>query len=183
MNDDTSIPSFLCEKYQLYFCDLMERLKVTMTLLDYNYTRLNRFIRMLATDQMRVFNLRINEIPRIDEKEYPLALEFFLQFDSKIYSMNRISFIVSFRFLVHLFYMKTCSFRHARPRSLQEGLFCLQEPEARYELEACANCALCYPLYDRQYRSRKSVVDFNQSHQHTFVNGYKSILNSSAVIN
>lgn len=98
MHQDTSIPSFLCEKYQLYFCDLMERLKVTMTLLDYNYTRLNRFIRMLATDQMRVFNLRINEIPRIDEKEYPLALEFFLQFDSKIYSMNRISFIVSFRF-------------------------------------------------------------------------------------
>lgn len=97
MHQDTSIPSFLCEKYQLYFCDLMERLKVTMTLLDYNYTRLNRFIRMLATDQMRVFNLRINEIPRIDEKEYPLALEFFLQFDSKIYSMNRISFIVSFR--------------------------------------------------------------------------------------
>ncbi|CAF4480332.1 unnamed protein product, partial [Rotaria magnacalcarata] len=33
--------------------------------------------------------------------------------------------------------MKTCSLRYARPRTLNEGLFCLQEPEARYELSAC----------------------------------------------
>lgn len=77
--------------------------------------------------------------------------------------------------------MKTCSFRHARPRSLNEGLFCQQEPEARYELTACGNCALCYPQYDRTYRSKKSIVDFSQAHKYTFLNGYEAILNCSAV--
>lgn len=77
--------------------------------------------------------------------------------------------------------MKTCSLRYARPRTLNEGLFCLQEPEARYELSACGNCALCYPQYDRTYRVKKSIVDFSQAHQHTFLNGYHAILNCSAV--
>ncbi len=83
--------------------------------------------------------------------------------------------------LVHMFYMKTCSFRFARPRSMNEGLFCIQTPEARYELVACGNRGLCYPQYDTTYRAKKSVVEFNQAHQHTFVNGYQTILNCSAV--
>ena len=77
--------------------------------------------------------------------------------------------------------MKTCAFRYARPRSLHEGLFCLQKPEARYELVACGNCGLCYPLYDMTYRSKKFIIEFSQAHQHTFVNGYRAILNCSAV--
>ena len=77
--------------------------------------------------------------------------------------------------------MKTCSFRYARPRTLHEGLFCIQEPEARYELAACGNCGLCYPKYDRTYRTRKAIVEFSQAHRHIFVNGYQSILNCSAV--
>ncbi|CAF3826209.1 unnamed protein product [Rotaria sp. Silwood1] len=76
--------------------------------------------------------------------------------------------------------MKTCSFRHARPRTLNEGLFCLREPEARYELAACGNCGLCYPKYDMRYRSKKNIVEFNQGHQHTFITKYQSILNCSA---
>jgi hypothetical protein len=79
-----------------------------------------------------------------------------------------------------MFYMKTCSFRLARPRASNEGLFCLQEPEARYELSACGNCGLCHPQYDRKYRSRKSIVEFSSTHQYTFLNGYQSILNCSA---
>ena len=82
-----------------------------------------------------------------------------------------------------MFYMKTCPFRHARPRTLNEGLFCLQEPEARYELLECANCGLCYPQYDMTYRTNKSIVKFNQAHKHTFINGYQAILNCSAVCN
>jgi len=77
--------------------------------------------------------------------------------------------------------MKTCSFRFARPRSLNEGLFCLQDPEARYELAACGNCGLCYPQYDMTHRLNKFVVKFNQAHRHRFVNGYEAILNCSAV--
>ncbi|CAF3104581.1 unnamed protein product [Rotaria sp. Silwood2] len=162
INNDTSTSSFLREKYHLYFDDLLERLKVDISILDYNYTRLNKYMRMLAYEQIRAFNLRPDEIQRIDEKEYPIALEFFLQFD------------------VNMFYMKTCSFRYARPRTLNEGLFCLQEPEARYELSACGNCGLCYPQYDMTYRTKKSIVEFSQAHKHTFVNGYETILNSSA---
>ncbi|CAF4999883.1 unnamed protein product, partial [Rotaria sp. Silwood1] len=162
VQNNTTIPSFLREKYHLYYDDLLERLKVDFGILDFNYTRFNKYMRMLAYEQMRVFNLRPHEIPRIDEKEYPIALEFYLQFD------------------VDLFYMKTCSFRHARPRTMHEGLFCLQEPEARYELTACGNCGLCYPQYDMAYRSKKFIVDFSQAHKHTFLNGYQSILNCSA---
>ena len=80
---DVLVPSFLREKQQLFFGDLLERLKVDMALLDYNYTRLNKFMRMLTDDQMRVYNLRPHETQWIDEKEYPVALEFYLQFDRK----------------------------------------------------------------------------------------------------
>lgn len=83
-DNNPSVPSFLREKYHMLFSDLIQRLKVDMTLLDYNYTRLNKYIRMFAYEQIRVFNLRLNEIPCIDEQEYPLALEFFLQFDRMI---------------------------------------------------------------------------------------------------
>jgi hypothetical protein len=180
MDRDVTVPSFLREKQQLFFGDLLERLKVDMALLDYNYTRLNKFIRMLTDDQMRVHNLRPHETQWIEEKEYPLALEFYLQFDRK--SSGCMMVVDVSLCLVNMFYMKTCSFRFARPRTMNEGLFALQVPEARYELAACGNCALCYPRYSKKYRLKKSVVDFSQAHKHTFVNGYEAILNCSAVI-
>ncbi|CAF4236004.1 unnamed protein product, partial [Rotaria sp. Silwood2] len=162
VNSQSNMPSFLRAKFNMFFGDLLERLKVDLSILDYNYTRLNKFMKMLAYEQIRAFNLPPNAIPQIEEKEYPVVLEFFLQFD------------------VNMFYMKTCSFRYTRPRTLNEGLFCLQEPEARYELAACGNCALCYPQYDMTYRLKKSVVEFSQAHKHTFLNGYQAILNCSA---
>ena len=58
---------------------------------------------------------------------------------------------------------------------MQEGLFCLQEPEARYDLTACGNCGLCYP------RGRRSPVQFNDAHRYRFLNGYEAILNCSVV--
>ena len=176
---DARVPSFLREKQQLFFGDLLERLKVDIVLLDYNYTRLNKFMRMLMDDQMRVYNLRSHETQWIDEKEYPVALEFYLQFDRK--SSGCITIMHTCLSLVNMFYMKTCSFRFARPRTMNEGLFALQQPEARYELAACGNCTLCYPRYSRKDRLKKSVVDFSQAHKHTFVNGYEAILNCSAV--
>lgn len=75
------LPSFFREKYQAFFSDLLERLKVDISILDYNYTRLNKFMMQLMCEQIQVFNIGIEEIPTIEEKEYPLALEFFLQFD------------------------------------------------------------------------------------------------------
>ncbi|CAF1247490.1 unnamed protein product [Rotaria sordida] len=119
INYHSTIPSFLREKYHIFFGDLLERLKVDMTIMDYNYTRLNQYLRMLVYEQIRVLHLRLHEIQQIDEKEYPLTLKFFLQFD------------------VNMFNMKTYSFRYTRPRTLNEGLFCIREPDARYELAAC----------------------------------------------
>ena len=81
INYDLTVPSFLREKYQLFFGDLIERLKIDMTILDYNYMRLNKYMKLLIYEQIQIFNLRSYEIQLIDEKEYPLALEFFLQFD------------------------------------------------------------------------------------------------------
>jgi hypothetical protein len=82
IDQNPTIPSFLREKYHLFYSDLIERLKVDMSILDYNYTRLNQYIRLLMYEQMKVFTLQLEQVERIDEKEYPLALEFYLQFDS-----------------------------------------------------------------------------------------------------
>ena len=163
VDHDRSISSFIRDKGQHFYGDLVDRLKVDMALLDYNYTRLVTFTRVLANEQAQVFDLPFDHVASMNEREYPLALEFFLQFD------------------VHVFYMKTCTFRFARPRMSLEGLFCVQEPEARYDLSACGNCALCYPNYNMEHRQKTSVVDFSQAHAHTFVNGYRTILNCSAV--
>ena len=65
-----------------------------MSLLDYNYTHLNQYMRILVYEQRKVFHLRPCEIQRIDEKKYPLALEFYLQFDG-MYSDSSHS-IISF---------------------------------------------------------------------------------------
>lgn len=141
-------------------------------------------MRLLMDEQMRVFKLRPADVQLIHESEYPLALEFFLQFDGRphrtmgLFTLTRVPRRCP---LVNLFYLKTCSFRFARPRTMSEGLFCAQEPEARYELTACGNCGLCYPQYDRSHRTNKSVVEFSEAHQHTFLNGYRAILNCSAV--
>ena len=82
MDSNPLIPSFLREKYQLFYGDLLARLKVNFAILDYNYTRLNRYIQLWNDERIRTFNLRPHEIPILEENEYPLALEFFLQFDS-----------------------------------------------------------------------------------------------------
>ena len=84
IDHDNLISSFLRDKYKLFYQDLVQRLHVDMTILDYNYTRLNQYIRMLSNQQIRVFHFRPEEIRWIDEKEYPLALEFYVQFDGKI---------------------------------------------------------------------------------------------------
>ena len=44
INYDSTIPSFLREKYQMLYGDFIQHLKVDMTILDYNYTRLNKYM-------------------------------------------------------------------------------------------------------------------------------------------
>ncbi len=83
-----------------------------------------------------------------------------------------------------MFYMKTCSFHGAEPRSNIEGLFCgNDEPQARYKLTACGNlfCTCCHPINIGQRSQTWSVVDFVSSSMHQFVNGYTTYLNCPAV--
>ena len=61
-NANSMIPSFLREKYLIYFGDLLQRLKVDMTILDYNYTRLNQYLKILIDEQIQIFKLRPHEI-------------------------------------------------------------------------------------------------------------------------
>jgi len=85
INRDPTISSFLRDKYKFFYGDLMDRLKVDMVILDYNYTRLNMYMRKLIEERMCMFNLRPEEVKLLEEKEYPLLLEFYLQFDSKFF--------------------------------------------------------------------------------------------------
>ena len=89
----------------------------------------------------------------------PSLLEFYLQMD------------------VDLFYMKTCSFRDAQPRSANEGIFCLAMPECHYTMSKCGYCQLCLTAMDDiQYRQQPPIL-FDRYERHRFVNGYESILN------
>jgi hypothetical protein len=75
-----------------------------MCILDFNYARLSRYLRMLVDQHIRIFNIRPNEIRLIEESEYPVALQFFLQFDGKhVYlwcCSYRMKFGLAYHFLI-----------------------------------------------------------------------------------
>ena len=75
--------------------------------------------------------------------------------------------------------MKTCSFRNAQPRSKDEGLFCIDEPDVRYGIIACSNCPLCKPKYDVDLRGQPTIY-FGPNQEFQFLNGYRTILNCNA---
>jgi len=76
--------------------------------------------------------------------------------------------------------MKTCTFRGTQLRSIGEGLFCINEPEAKYGFLPCNNCRLCLPSSSYISRRQQPLIQFNPSHKFRFLNGYQTILNCSA---
>ena len=77
--------------------------------------------------------------------------------------------------------MKTCSFRQAKPRSFDEGLFCIDEPDMQYNLTACDNCPLCVPPYDNSRQQQQTTfIQFGPNQTYRFLNGYQTILNCPA---
>ncbi|CAF1336786.1 unnamed protein product [Adineta steineri] len=89
------------------------------------------------------------------------------------------------RLRVDVFFMKTCWFRGADPTefNMKGGLFCEKDPpKARYKLLACGNlfCRLCHPMNHWKKSQSWSVVDFNSSSMHYFLNGYTTYLNCPA---
>ena len=75
--------------------------------------------------------------------------------------------------------MKTCTYRNAQPRSVDEGLFCIDEPDVRYGLIPCGNRSLCTPQYDVDRRGQPSIY-FGPNQEYYFLNGYRTILNCNA---
>lgn len=82
--------------------------------------------------------------------------------------------------------MKTCHYLDAKPRFIQmrngqhryEGILCRLEPKSRANLKACGRlkCMLCRPESKQQ-----CSIEFADEHSYTFLNGYRTLLNCSAV--
>ncbi|CAF4843350.1 unnamed protein product, partial [Rotaria magnacalcarata] len=79
----------------------LEKFQVDLAILDYNYIRLHYVLQLFRTTRLQILSLdKCSESDLLlHENELPQLLEFYLQMD------------------VDLFYMKTCSFGDAQPRS------------------------------------------------------------------
>ena len=91
-------------------------------------------------------------------------------------------------FLVDRCDIKTCAFRAAEPRSIQdrdytkEGLFCLKPAQARYGMKQCleCDCRICYERRDLTERF-EPALSFVPAQMHHFVNHYEVMLNCPVV--
>jgi hypothetical protein len=163
----SSSTSMMLQYYEKFYASLCTRLRVDLSILDYNCTRLQHALRLCRDARHRTLGQQharsmSNSTWTLDEKEYPLLLEFYLQMD------------------VDLFYMKTCAFRQAQPRSDEEGLFCRELPICSYTMKPCQQCDLCHPPLTVCARQQPPVI-FYRYERHRFVNGYEAILNAPAI--
>ncbi|CAF1515935.1 unnamed protein product [Rotaria magnacalcarata] len=148
--------------------ELATRLHIHKSIITFNVNQLRRICFFLLTlyESFRRTVLCKKDIalkePILDSKQMALLLEFYLQID------------------VDLFYMKTCSFRGAEPRSKSEGLFCgNDEPQARYTFRPCGDlfCLCCHPIHNYNKIQTWPVIDFASSSMHQFLNRYTTYLN------
>ncbi|CAF1049309.1 unnamed protein product [Rotaria sordida] len=94
-------------------------------------------------------------------EEWFLMLEFYLQMDGSC------------------FYMKTCRFRDAIPPHMeQNGIFCIQSPQAKYGMKRCQNktCRFCYESHYLTHRF-EPTIHYSDTQLHRFVNNYEVYLN------
>lgn len=100
----------------------------------------------------------------LNEFDYYLVLEFYLQMDQK------------------RFYMKTCTYGGASRPTNEKSLIASYEPQVRYGMARCqrTTCCLCHPTYKVTYRMDTPVVRFGLYQYHRFSNSYESILNCPA---
>ena len=168
--------SFMKNIFKKHFQDLVDRLKINMSLVDFNLMHFQRIVerfqlmrKIFYRRSMRFTNVNGNRKgsqqrilsasspEALEFNELSIGLEYFLQMDSD------------------LFFMKTCSFRGAQPRSYDEGLFCkANPPSARYCFQSCDEiiCSLC--------ESTSPLIEFNAHRAHRFINGYHTLLNCPA---
>jgi hypothetical protein len=130
--------------------------------LDYNYIRLKTFIGLHRSAYLRIVSHQPSTDLQchVNATECSQLLEFYLQMD------------------VDLFYMKTCLFLQARPRSMDEGIFCIDVPQCQYTMKPCEHCLLCRSSAISG-RRRTPSIEFNCYQKHCVVNDHESILNCS----
>jgi hypothetical protein len=170
------IDSFMIDLYRDLFVEPSQRWKIECSIIDYNLCRLRKC--------MTLYTAQTNEPALLSFDEWPIALEFYLQIDGKdspsSSSFVRLHFLRFSMGLVDMFFMKTCQFRGAEPRSFDEkgevpeGILCEAPPKARYAMVPCRDqhCFLC---------QSKTAVQFASNQSHRFVNQYEAILNCHAV--
>ena len=75
--DHTFIQSFLIDFYQKLYVDTSQRWQISLSLIDYNLTRLRKC--------MDKYSIQVGEAAIASMDELPMALEFYLQIDGKLY--------------------------------------------------------------------------------------------------
>ncbi|CAF1524614.1 unnamed protein product, partial [Adineta ricciae] len=145
------IPSYFYSEYQAYMSMLIYKYNVDEPILSYNLARFKQCYDMFIDDYCYHHSC-LPEQFEITTKQKNYALEFYLQMD------------------VDLFFMKTCSYRSAKPRSNDEGLYCINEPEARYSLLPCNDCSLCQPPIHSP--EQQSTIRFGPNQKFRFMNDY-----------
>jgi hypothetical protein len=170
------IPSYFHENHAAFIHSLVEKYNVDEGILDYNLHRLFECFKIHRTKYIHHHQYAAEQF-ELNEKQKKYALEFYLQIDGRQFYYKKM--IHSTIYLADLFFMKTCSFRNAKPRSTKEGLFCIDEPDIRYSVSACNNCSLCRPSNDIT-RQHKTTLRVDSKQPYRFVNGYQTILNCPA---
>ena len=146
-----------------FFIKLSEQWHVPTSLLIHNYEHMLSSMYQLSLDDF------VRKVPtlQLTVMEWKFALEFYLQID------------------IDCFYLKTCSFRGSYPRRIKqmnsmtnEGLFCVQPPEASYGMKQCTycKCLICGVPKHRLQHDTPSIK-FTDHQIHTFVNQYQARLN------
>ncbi|CAF1336713.1 unnamed protein product [Adineta steineri] len=154
--------------------ELSKRLQIGKSIITFNATQI-RSICYYFRELYKLFrqNVLLQQDGALEDyttnsKQVAILLEFYLQID------------------VDIFYMKTCSFRGAKPQSIMESLFCGEdEPHARYTMSPCVNpfCSCCHnssATGNGAQHQLGPVVDFSTSSMHQFLNGYTTYLNCPA---
>jgi hypothetical protein len=80
---NTNIPSIFWPIYQELFANVSEHLHIDIAIIDYNYARLSKCIDIWSKEQLFRFKKAQHEVT-LDQKEYAIALEFYLQIDGKM---------------------------------------------------------------------------------------------------
>ena len=79
---NTNIPSFFWLFYQELYVDMCEHLHVDMAIVDYNYARLKKCVDLWTKERTGRFQQKQHEVA-LDQTDYAIALEFYLQIDGK----------------------------------------------------------------------------------------------------